>query len=341
MLLSIIVPVYNTAKDGLLEYCLNSLVNQTVKDFEIITVDDASTDNSLEVLKRFAEQYPDIVKVISLPENLHQGGAKNKGLSVCRGEFIGFVDSDDWVTPDYFKNLINRALETGADMVACDICRVKEHSMIPGIRETSNRPEQFGKMDHDKRVSLILHPGTAVTKVYRRDLFFCRDFSYPEKKFFEDNATGIELVIRSNHFEYCKESLYFYYQHDNSTVHTITEERCEDRLEAMRIMLKYAKQNGYFDEFREVLEYKFTNLFYQNTLFSYMQGCKHIRLAFIRKMGKEMRETFPLFEKNRYYIENVNPEEKKLMHMQQLSTVFFFCYYKLLYFVRRIKKKLK
>ena len=81
MKLSIIVPVYNMAGEGKLEYCLKSLVNQTISDYEIIAVDDCSTDNSLEVLQHFQTQYPDRFIAVHSPVNHHQGGAKNIGLA--------------------------------------------------------------------------------------------------------------------------------------------------------------------------------------------------------------------------------------------------------------------
>ena len=100
MRLSIIVPVYNMAAEGKLNYCMDSLVAQTVTDYEIIAVNDASTDNSLEILREYERRYPDKVKIITYEVNKRQGGAKNEGLKAASGEWIGFIDSDDWVTPD-------------------------------------------------------------------------------------------------------------------------------------------------------------------------------------------------------------------------------------------------
>ncbi len=341
MKLSVIVPVYNMAADGKLAYCLDSLLGQTITDYEVIAVNDASTDNSWEILEQYKMKYPDRLVIHSLKENLRQGGAKNVGLSLSRGEFIGFVDSDDWVTEDCFEKLIAKAEETGADVVACDFCYAYEHTKKPTAQVACNLPEQIGELTHEKRVSLFLHPGALVTKIYRRELFFEEPFAFPEHMFFEDNATGIELLRRAKHFEYVQEPMYFYYQHNASTVHVVTIERCEDRLEAMRIMYRYAEEKGYLEEFFNEIEYKFTNLFYQNTLFSYMQTSKRTNIRFVRKMGKEMREYFPGFQQNPYYVKSVHPEEKKLMKMQQKSTLLFVMYYRLLYFYRNLRKKCK
>ena len=95
MQLSVIVPVYNMAGEGKLNFCMDSLLNQTIVDYEIIAVDDASTDGSLEILRAYEAAHPDRVRVITYPVNRRQGGAKNEGLRAASGEWVGFIDSDD------------------------------------------------------------------------------------------------------------------------------------------------------------------------------------------------------------------------------------------------------
>ncbi len=114
MKLSIIVPVFNMAAEGKLEYCLDSLVNQTVEDYEIIAVDDCSTDRSFEILKDYEARFPEKFRAVHSEVNRHQGGAKNIGMKMAAGDWIGFIDSDDWITPDMYEKLIQRAESTGA-----------------------------------------------------------------------------------------------------------------------------------------------------------------------------------------------------------------------------------
>ena len=302
MKLSVIVPVYNTAGEGKLEYCLNSLVNQTCRDMEIIAVDDCSTDNSWEIIRRYEAEYPDRFRAVHSPVNRKQGGAKNIGLSMAGGEWIGFIDSDDWITPDMYEVMLARAEETGADMVGCDYCLTHEHSMKVGQVVPNNKPSQAGVLDH---------------------------------------ALGNTWMLRAKNFAYIPKAMYYYYQHEESTVHTITRKRCEDRMEAGRIMIAEAKKYGYLEEYYKELECSFAVLFYVNTLFTYMFGVKKKELSFVKALGKEMKDTFPGFQENPYYLERFNEEEKKLVRMQQQSSLVFMLYFTLLWTYRNFRKKHK
>ena len=341
MRLSIIVPVYNMASDGKLEYCLESLVNQTIDDYEIIAVDDCSTDNSLEILRRYEVAYPEKFKVIASPVNKKQGGAKNLGLQIAKGDWIGFIDSDDWITLDYYEKLLKRAEETGADMVGCDYHLTGEHSMKIGQIVPNNRPEQAGILTKEKYKSMILDGGSLVVKIYKRSIIFDYPNRFPEGIFYEDNAISNSWMLRAKHFEYIQEPMYYYYQHNASTVHTITKKRCEDRMQAARIMIEEAKQFGFLEEYKEEIESSFTTLFYVNTLFSYMVGVKKQEYSFIKAMGEEMKKTFPDFRKNKYYLTRVHDEERKLIDMHMKSTLYFVLYYKVLWAYRNFRKHLK
>lgn len=341
MLLSIIVPVYNMASDDKLKHCLDSLVAQTVRDFEIIAVDDCSTDDSFAIMKGYEEKYPGIFHAIHSEVNLHQGGAKNIGIRSAKGEWIGFIDADDWIIPDMYEKLIKKADETGADCVGCDYSLVNEYTFTPGVIEANSEDDQTGVLGYDQKKSMVLDSGSLVVKIYKRSMIIENELFFPEHIFYEDNAMSNSYLLLNKHYEYIKEPMYFYYQHGTSTVHTITKERCDDRMEAGRIMIKEATRHGFMNEFAPEIEYKFTLLFYINTLFSYMPGVKHVKLSYVKKMGDELKKYFPDFENNPYYIERTHPEEKKLISLQQKSTLMFVAYYKLLWFYRRLRYKNK
>ena len=334
---SVIVPVYNMEAGGKLEYCLDSLVGQTLQSLEIIAVDDASPDGSAQIIKRYEERYPGRVVRICSPENRRQGGARNLGLARAQGRYIGFMDADDWAAPDMFEKLLRKAVETGADVVGCDLCRVSSQTMVPTEREVCNLPEQTGVTDVQRRRSLLLLPGPVVTKLYERRIFFDPPFRFQEHISYEDNAAFLDLVMRYRHYEHVPEALYFYYQNPDSTTHTYRMKSYEDRMSAMRVMLQDAARTGALDAFREEVEYAFTDLFYRNTLFSYMLSPLKKDLRFLGALGREMRETFPGFQDNRYYKERVVAEEQALIRLHQKSTAAFLLYFQTKKLYRKIR----
>ena len=341
MKLSIIVPVYNMEADDKLNFCLDSLISQNLDDYEIIAVDDASTDSSFEIMKSYEQKHPELVRAVHSDVNKHQGGAKNIGIRQAKGEWIGFIDADDWIDPDMYKKLLEKADQTGAGVVGCDYVMVNDHTYeIKGTVEANSRDDQTGELDHDKKASLILDGGSLCVKIFKRQTIIDNELFFPEDIFYEDNAMSDGYLLTAGRFEYIKEPLYYYYQHDTSTVHSFSERRCEDRMVAGRMIIDEAKRLGFFDEFKEEIEFKFTQLFYVNTLFTYMPCVRPARMGFVKKMSEEMRDRFPDFQKNRYYLERVGKEEQKLIGMAQKSTFEFFVYYRLLWTYRNLRKRL-
>lgn len=343
--LSVIVPVYNMAAEGKLEYCMNSLVSQTLTrqgiSYEIIAVDDASTDNSLQILREYEQKYSDRVRVIHYEVNKRQGGAKNEGLRAATGEWIGFIDSDDWVTVDYYEKLLKKAEETDADMVGCDYSLVTEHTMQVGRIIQNNSLEQTGALDEEKHKKLIMRSGSMVIKIYRHSVIKENHLDFPEGIFYEDNCAGPLWSLYFTHFEKVEEPLYYYYQHQSSTVHYITEGKCRDRMTAAVLFYEECRKRGFLERYFKEIEYRFTELYYVNTLLSYMQGMSHPRIGFVKELRAGQLQHFPRFEENAYYQQNTGGEEKQWIALLGRSVVRFYWYYRLKFLVRRVKKSLR
>lgn len=120
---SVIVPVYNVEK--YLERCLNSLVNQTLQDIQIIVVNDGSPDNSQEIIDRFEKEYPDKLKGY-IKENGGLSDARNYGMQFVEGEYVAFVDSDDYVDETMYEKLYNKAIEEDSELVVCGYYKVND-----------------------------------------------------------------------------------------------------------------------------------------------------------------------------------------------------------------------
>ncbi|MCM1568075.1 MAG: glycosyltransferase [Roseburia sp.] len=345
MKLSIIVPVYNMAAEGKLEFCLDSLLNQTIAEqgveYEILAIDDASTDASLSILRGYEKRHPGKIRVFTYPVNRRQGGAKNEGLKAARGEWLSFIDSDDWVSPDFYEKLLLKARETGADMVGCDYSLVEEHGFRVGRIVKNNSLEQTGLLDEERHQKLIMRSGSMVIKIYKASVIKENHLDFPEGIFYEDNCAGPLWSLYFTHFEKVEEPLYYYYQHGASTVHKITEAKCQDRMKAAGELYEQCKSRGFLERYYPQIEYRFTELYYVNTLLSYMQGVKRPRLSFVKELRAGQREYFPEFEKNEFYQRNTGTEEKAWLSLLGRSPLGFYWYYRLKFTVRRIKKRLR
>lgn len=337
MKLSIIVPVYNMVADGKLTYCMDSLVHQQLSDYEIIAVDDCSTDESFEVLSSYEKRYPDKVVAIKTPENLRQGGARNLGIERASGEWIGFIDSDDWIAEDMYARLLAKAESTGADVVSCQYNLTHNHSMDVGKVIEVHSFDQTGVLDEEKQKKLVINPGSMVVKIYKKAVVDEYKLRFPEKTFYEDNCAGPLWMLRFKHFELVDEPLYYYYQHEASTVHVVTVERCHNRMDTAKLLVEEMKRQGFYDKFYLELEMKFIEVFYVNTLFSYMASARFPKLSFLREIRDEMRTYFPDFMENKYYLETYDAEQKKMVNLHMNHTLFYVVYDKLLRLYRRVR----
>ena len=341
MKLTVIVPVYNMAEGNRLTFCLDSLINQTYKDMLILAVDDKSTDNSLEILREYEKKYPDKIKVIASPENRRQGGAKNLGLRNADSEWIGFVDSDDWVNPEFYEKLMNKAEQTGADVVGCDVTVVNSQTYEVGEVQKCNDVSQTGILDSDKYASLIMDTGYMVSRIYKRSIFDDNGLWFPERMSYEDNCLGPLVMLYAKRFEYIDEPLYYYYQHGTSTTHSIDIKKCTDRLTVMEYFMDECYKREFFEEYPLEIEFRFISLFYVNTLFSYCINLSFFkqRLSFIKMLRDGIMMNFPDFDTNPYFEEHYDDEVKRLTGLHTRKPFIFMIYYSLLKTYRRIRYK--
>ena len=338
MILSIVVPVYNMAGDGKLNYCLDSLLNQTFKgEYEIIAVDDASTDDSLTVLREYERKNPGRIRVIASEVNRHQGGARNEGIKHASGEWISFIDSDDWVSPDYYEKLFKRADDTGADVVGCCYSIVNEHTFETGEIVRNEFESGTGEFTDERRRDFLNNMSSMVTKIYKASLIRDNCLSFPEGIFYEDNAAGPIWAMYYNRFECVDEPLYYYYQHDTSTVHIITAERCRDRMKAAEFMLAEMKRRGFLEEYRSEIENIITTVYFVNTLFSYMRMPRGRKYGMVRTLKRRMLEEFTSFRDNEFYGRYMDDEQIKYVNILIANSFAFYAGYSLLWMYRDLK----
>ncbi len=228
VMISVIVPVFNT--ENYLKKCIDSILQQTYQDIELIIVDDGSTDNSFFICKEY-ERKDRRVKVIH-KENGGQGSARNVGLDVCKGEYVIFVDSDDYILPDMFQILMKNAMLVNADISCCAV-----YSQEDG----SDKKEECNliiKQNYEAMSLFVNNRGcfnhSPVGKLFARHTI--ERMRFAELTGFEDAASIFRAFIEANVVVAQNISLYFYYQREMSTMHRAFSENDFDRVRAYRIM---------------------------------------------------------------------------------------------------------
>lgn len=221
--ISVIVPVYNTAT--YLEQCLNSLCRQTMREIEIICVNDGSTDQSAEILEKFAKKYP-FIRVFS-QTNQGQAAARNKGVREAKAPYISFVDSDDWVEPDFLEHLYRLIITYNADLAQCRLLKYKD-----GVKRQTP-------------VKVITNPLGKVRAQYSVCTKLCKktlisDLPFIEGIYYEDYPWVICLLMRVSKMAFSEDKLYHYRFNPNSTTKSVfTPKKVQDFWTGLKAVRAY------------------------------------------------------------------------------------------------------
>lgn len=217
-LISVIVPVYNTAE--LLGKCVDSILAQTWPNIEIILVDDGSTDHSSEVINSYQIQYPDKIKGL-FQENAGQASARNAALDIMRGEFVSFVDSDDYVLAEMLHSLYQAAIETGSQIVLSDFQTINENDELTGDY-SSGEVDAAGVLVSDNIAKMVSIVPQVTGKLFECSLFENQTNRFPPGIWYEDLALLPLLVLSAK--KICKVHRFFYryYKREGSTTTTFT-----------------------------------------------------------------------------------------------------------------------
>lgn len=231
--LTIIVPVYNVER--YLDQCLNSLVNQTLKEIEIICVNDGSTDNSLKILQKFASKDKRI-KILNQP-NQGQSVDRNLAIKNATGEYLGFVDSDDWIDLDYFEKLYNTAKENNADIACAGFkrCGKKEK-----IKKSFSKVKVYSSIEDKLKIDNIPSHNYIWNKIYKREKW---DFAFTSGRYYEDMALLIKIIYKLDKLVTVPDTYYYYRRNPGSTVATKSSKHTEDFRWAYDEVYKFAEEN--------------------------------------------------------------------------------------------------
>lgn len=220
MKVSVIIPVYNVEK--YLRRCLDSVVNQTYKDIEVILVNDGSPDNSKEICEEYVAKYSNIQLINQ--KNAGLGAARNTGLQYITGNAVTFVDSDDWLELDAIEYYVASMKKSDADIVVTQMIRKKEYFSNEGTNGTTIKEEVLNQEQFAKKYFKIDGNNIeyyACAKLYKREI--AREVKYPVGLFAEDVPAAFGYIIRSQKIFYSTKVTYNYFFNDNSLTAKFTD----------------------------------------------------------------------------------------------------------------------
>lgn len=258
--ISIIVPVYNV--EVYLSNCIDSILNQTFRNFELILVNDGSTDKSLDICKHY-KNIDDRICIID-KKNGGISSARNAGLDIAKGEYIGFVDSDDYIHPQMYEILYKQIIKNKADISMCGFKKISKFNkkellgkfILNQEVEISNNEEAVFKLGENDSVTYVV----AWNKLYKKSLF--NNIRFKEGIIHEDEYIIHRLLYQANNLVYIKENLYFYLQREGSIMDKRLNINSSDYLLACSDRVRFFYEKNLIqlkDKWEEFYLWKFFN----------------------------------------------------------------------------------
>lgn len=292
--ISIIVPCYNAVT--YLNRCVDSLLAQTIgyEHLEMIFINDASTDNTLDVLLDYEKKYEDNIIVINCEKNGKQGAAKNIGIRYASCDYIAFLDADDFVHSTMYENLYNKAIEQDFDVVGC-------HSMRVWCEDEAKDPVNGGHdiyyvaNDEETRMTLIMNWETDnhCTNIYRRQIILNYDIWFPEGVMYEDNYWVGLLKFCVNSVYVMDKVMHYYFVHQLSTTGSQNSIWHFEKLTVEELLFAEYKRRGIYEMYSEYINRKFLERYYFNALFIFFTRLNEVPIDVFMKMIEYIREHIP------------------------------------------------
>ena len=248
MRFSIIIPVYNVEK--YIDRCLDTVMHQTFDDYEVIVVNDETPDNSMQIVQKYVDEFPGKIHVFH-QKNTRQGGARNNGVSRAKGEYILFVDSDDYVALNMLETVDAKLKERPCDVLVFRYASVTESGVL--IREADNQVISQGCYDPRVHPEIVLLPTGPTNKAFRREFYIGTQLKFPEKLLYEDAVTRV-LYATASSVLVCEDVLYYYVQSTNSSMRRDVSEKMLDILAVTDIVIREFQERGIYEQFREPLD---------------------------------------------------------------------------------------
>lgn len=298
--------------------CLDTLVNQTFEDFDIIIIDDGSKDNSYARAVEYQKKYSEKIRVYK-QENSGQGAVRNNGVRLATGDYIMFVDSDDTVTNDFVEKAYNAIKDSDADLGIFDAVVVDENGKRIEDMIGCHCAEQEFSLETFPQ--LLFEYPAPWNKIYKRNFLIDNELGYPTHMWYEDLVGAIRFFATAKKIVYIKEQLYYYMQRSNSVMHSKIDEKNIEILKAMDLVMEFFKEKDIYDKYYKELEY--VGIYHVLVAAAGRTVKADAKSEFPPKFVAYMNEKFPKWEQNKY-VDNLSLMNKiklKLLKKGRYSTI--------------------
>lgn len=291
---SIVVPVYNV--EEYLGRCLDSLVNQTLEDIEIIVVNDGTKDNSQVIIDEYVEKYPNKVYGY-IKENGGLSDARNYGLQYVKGEYVAFVDSDDYVDVTMYEKLYNKAIEEQSEIVVCGYFKVNDAKNTMGSAQKGNMGYYNASALENKELIEINAP-YAWNKLVKKDLLDRTGILFPKGYIFEDICTMYPLLACAKNVSKVDEELYYYIVERQDSITATFNKSKTLIIKSLELLNVRFKELGIFDDFRDQLVViNLRHIYFRFTEFHRYKDRKH-QLKLVNQSFNLLNQYFPDWRQN-------------------------------------------
>lgn len=303
--ISVIVPMYNV--ENYIRKCLESLVNQTLEDIEIIVVDDGSRDFGKNIVKEYVETYNNVKYYTK--ENGGLSSARNYGMKYATGEYIAFLDGDDYIDKKAYEKMYEKAKKEDSDIVECNFY------WAYGRRKKKDIGEQYeGKSEMIEKARVV-----AWNKLYKREMLEEAKIEFPKGLQYEDVEFFYKLVPYIEKVSFVKEPLIYYVQR-NGSISNSKNEKTRDIFTVLDNVISFYKQKNFYDKYKEELEYTYTRILLCSSFKRITKiKNKNVKIDLLNKTWVKLNETFPNWKENQILNTNLNSKKKYMKSVNRFT----------------------
>lgn len=297
---SVIIPVYRAA--ATIVRCVESLLSQTLADLEVILVDDHGGDDSLELVKALLANHhrKAMFHFAVTPQNSGPGEARNVGIQLAKGEYVAFLDSDDWVEETMYEELYSAATAYSAEVACCDAWLDISNRKS---RRLSNPQMPSGAITNEARAFFLTHYAAYFcTFIYRRSFLLTHNIVFPPEKSAEDSYFVACCMLLTTNFARIDKALHHYVMHSSSLSQVRNESRYQQKLLVFNRLIEFAKINQLYDTYQSELDFIYIKKAYVMGVLNYCLNAIKPNKTVVKNITQQLFDRVPHYKSNCYYL---------------------------------------